>query len=99
MINKFSKESKDLIADVNNTEIFELCENSSKQQCPECNTYWEIVIIYCSCGRNMKSSQGPTEFEQNNFDVIRDQEEQQSWCQTRTFSKTMNVLPGETDAE
>ena len=28
-INKFSKESKDLIADMNNTEIFELCENSS----------------------------------------------------------------------
>ena len=33
-INKFSKESQDLIADMNNTEIFELCENSSKQQCP-----------------------------------------------------------------
>ena len=36
-INKFSKESQDLIADLNNTEIFELCENSSKQQCPDCN--------------------------------------------------------------
>ena len=31
-INKFSKESKELVADMNNTEIFELCENSSKQQ-------------------------------------------------------------------
>ena len=51
-INKFSKESQDLLADMNNTEIFELCENSSKQQCPDCNTYWEIGIIYCSCGRN-----------------------------------------------
>ena len=37
-IKKFSKESQELIADMNNTEIFELCENSSKQQCPECNT-------------------------------------------------------------
>ena len=27
-INKFSKESQDLIADLNNTEIFELCHNS-----------------------------------------------------------------------
>ena len=36
-INKFSKESQDLIADLNNTEIFERCENSSKQQCPDCN--------------------------------------------------------------
>ena len=34
-INKFSKESQDLIADMNNTEIFELCETSSKQQCPD----------------------------------------------------------------
>ena len=33
-INKFSKESQDLIADMNNTEIFELCESSSKHQCP-----------------------------------------------------------------
>ena len=38
-INKFSKESQDLIADMNSTEIFELCENSSKQQCPDCNAH------------------------------------------------------------
>ena len=36
-INEFSKESQDLIADMNNTEIFELCETSSEQQCPDCN--------------------------------------------------------------
>ena len=35
----FSKESQDLIADMNNTEIFELCETSSKQQCPDFATY------------------------------------------------------------
>ena len=41
-INKFSKESQDLIADMNNTEIFELCENASKQQCHDCKHYWKI---------------------------------------------------------
>ena len=41
-INKFSQESQDLIADMNNIEIFELCENYSKQQCPDCNAYWEM---------------------------------------------------------
>ena len=46
-----------------------MCENSSKQQCPECNIYWETGIIYCSCGRNMRSSQRPTEVAQNNRDV------------------------------
>ena len=43
-INKFSGQSKELIADMNNTEIFELCEISSKQQCPECNTYRETGV-------------------------------------------------------
>ena len=69
-INKFSEHWKDLITDMNNSEIFELCENTSKQQSLECNTYCETGIIYCSCGRNVKSSQRPTEFNQNNYDVI-----------------------------
>ena len=56
-------------ADLSNTEICELCENSSKQQCIDCNAYWEIGTISCSCERNMKSSQSPTEFDQNNRDV------------------------------
>ena len=68
-INKFCRESQDLIADLSNTEIFELCPNSSKQQCPDCNAYWEIGVIYCICGRNMKSSQSPAEFDQNNRDL------------------------------
>ena len=52
-INKFSKESQDLMADMNNTEIFEFLPNSNV---PDLNAYWEIGIIYCSCGRNMKFS-------------------------------------------
>ena len=62
-INKFSKESQDLIADMNNTEIFELCENSSKQQCLDCNACWEVNIIYCSCGRCLKSTRCPAGFD------------------------------------
>ena len=48
-INKFSEQSQESIADLNNAEIFELCENSSKQQCPDCNAYWEIGIVFCIC--------------------------------------------------
>ena len=69
-INKFSRESQDLIADLNSTEIFELFENSSKQQCLDCNAYWEMGIIYYSCGRSMKSSQSSTEFDQNNTSIL-----------------------------
>ena len=36
-INKFSEESQKLLADMNHTEVFELCENSAKHQCPDCN--------------------------------------------------------------
>ena len=68
-INKFSKESQDLSDEMNNTEIFELCENSSKKQCPDCNTNWEVGFVFCICGRSLKSSQRSKEFEQNNCDV------------------------------
>ena len=40
--------------------IFELCENSAKLQCPHCNSFTEIGIIYCSCGRNLKCKRSPT---------------------------------------
>ena len=39
-----------------NTEIFELCENTSKQQCPDCNATGKTGIISCSCGINKKST-------------------------------------------
>ena len=49
-INKFSKESQDLIADMNNT----LLEDRNN---------------LLRCGRNMKSTRSPTEFDQDNRDV------------------------------
>ena len=68
-INKFSEKSKDLIADMSNTKIFELCETSSKKQCTDCNLYWEIGIVYCTCGRCLKSSQRIKGFDKSNYDV------------------------------
>ena len=47
-------ESQKLLDDLNQTEIFELCENSAKLQCLDCNALSDIGIIYCSCGRNLK---------------------------------------------
>ena len=43
-INKFSEESQQLLVDMNHTEIFEVCENSAKHQCPDCNAFSEIGI-------------------------------------------------------
>ena len=90
-INKFRTESHELIADFNNTKIFELCENSSKQQCPDCNLYWEMGIIHFSCGRNVKSTRIPTEFDQNNSGVttipgyVMKKNSKQSWSEARSF--------------
>ena len=55
-INEVSKKSQDLIGDMNNTEIFELCETSSKKQCPDCNLCWEACAVYCTCGRCLRTS-------------------------------------------
>ena len=67
-INKFSEESQQLLVDMNHREIFELYENSAKHQRPDCNTFSEIGIIYCSCGRNLKYSRSPPTFQKTNCD-------------------------------
>ena len=63
-INKFSAESQQLLVDMNHREIFEFCENSAKHQCPDCNAFSEIGIIYCSCA----NSRSPTTLQKTNYD-------------------------------
>ena len=41
-INRVSEESQKLLDDMNHTEIFEICENSAKHQCLDCNAFSEI---------------------------------------------------------
>ena len=53
---------------MNQTEIFELCENSAKLQCPDCNAFSEIRIVYCSYGRNLKYKRSPTTTQEANCD-------------------------------
>ena len=69
-INVFSKRSKKLINDVGSTEIFELCETSSKIQCPDCVLYWQIGIVFCSCGRSLNPSQRTKQFDKQNYDAL-----------------------------
>ena len=67
-IKRFSEEPQQLLVDMNHTEIFEFCEKSAKHQCPDCNAFSEIRIIYCSCGRNLKYSRSPATFQKTNCD-------------------------------
>ena len=48
-----SQESKDLITEMGNTEIFEFYETSSKRQCPECGNWYCILHM-----RNMHAAYG-----------------------------------------
>ena len=68
-INRFSEASQELFKDMNHTEIFELCENSKKLQCPDCSSFTDSGIIFCSCGRNLKHGRSVTQFQKDNHDL------------------------------
>ena len=53
-INRFSEASQNLLQDMDQTEIFELCENSTKLQCSDCNSFTEVGLIYCHCGQKVE---------------------------------------------
>ena len=55
--NPFSEKSKELISSMGNTEYFELCETSSKIQCPDCALYWEAGNIFSAHAANACSLQ------------------------------------------
>ena len=46
--NPFSPESKGMIQDVGNIELFELIETDPKTQCTACLSYWNVGIVYCT---------------------------------------------------
>ena len=48
--NPFSSESKQMIRDVGNIELCELLETEPKTQCTACLSYWNVGLVYCTCG-------------------------------------------------
>ena len=56
--NPFSPESKQMIRDVGNIELCELLETEPKTQCKVCLSYWNIGIIYCTCGHLLHKERG-----------------------------------------
>ena len=46
----FSPESKQMIQGVGCIELCELLETEPKTQCKACLLYWNIDIVYCTCG-------------------------------------------------
>ena len=54
VFNPFSKESKDAITAAGNTELCEIVNVEPKSQCRACLTYWDVGIVYCTCGRFLR---------------------------------------------
>ena len=53
-LNPFSPESKQMIHEVGNIELCELLDTEPKTQCKVCLSYWDIGIVYCTCGHFLR---------------------------------------------
>ena len=60
--NPFSDDSKAMIREMGNVELFELCETIPKAQCSECLLYWNQGIVYCTCGQLLRESESRQKF-------------------------------------
>ena len=52
--NPFSKESQDAIKAAGNTELCEIVDVDPKAQCNACLSYWDVGIVYCTCGHFLR---------------------------------------------
>ena len=52
--NPFSPESKQMIHEVGNIELCELLDTEPKTQCKVCLSYWDVGIVYCTCGHFLR---------------------------------------------
>ena len=65
--NPFSEETKVMIREMGNVELFELCETIPKMQCSECLLSWNQGIIYCTGGHLLKESESSQHFHQRDW--------------------------------
>ena len=56
--NPFSPESKKMFREVGNIELCELLETEPKTLCKVCLSYWNIGILYCTCGHFLHKERG-----------------------------------------
>ena len=69
-INHVSRESKDLISEIGNTETFEFYETPSKRQCPYCASYLEFGIVFCTSGKCMQPTAMNRQYNKDRFDIF-----------------------------
>ena len=60
--NPFSDDSKAMVREKGNVELFEVCETVPKVQCSECFLYWNQGVIDCTCGHLLVESESSQNF-------------------------------------
>ena len=85
--NTLSNNSKAMIRELGNVQVFEMCETIPKVQCSQCLLYWNQGIVYCTCGQFLVESESRRKFTKLRLDALyptlRDQEKALPWCSTR----------------
>ena len=67
--NPFSKESRDVIEATGNTELCEILDVEPKAQCKACLAYWDVGIVYCTCGTSCEMIQQKTRSTSSLFSI------------------------------
>ena len=68
--NPFSDDSKAMIREMGNVELFDLCETLPQVQCSECLLYWNQGVIYCTCGHLLVQSESSHHFSYWRLDAL-----------------------------
>ena len=68
--NPFSKNSKEMIRELGNVELFELCETTPKVQCSHCLLYWNQGIVCCTCGQCLIDNESRRTFNKLKLDAL-----------------------------
>ena len=96
----FSSESKKMIQEVGNIELFELLETDPTTQCKACLSYWNVGIVYCTCGHFLQKETEPIEvsFKKNDgpsfTSRVRNQEGKTSRPQIWEKTRRHRILSG-----
>ena len=68
--NPFSNNSKAMIREMGNVELFDLCETIPKVQCSHCLLYWNQGIVYCTCGQFLIDNKSRRKFNKLRLDAL-----------------------------
>ena len=68
--NPTSNNSKEMIRELGNVELFELCEIFPKVQCSHCLLYWNQGIVHCICRQFLVESESRRKFNKLRLDAL-----------------------------